>query len=175
MQSYGELRLETEGSLTGPSLVILSNPGLPADTPAPSDASKAPGWDPQPSVRLHLLGDTPMAVFTAVSPDPTRADKVSRLAGAEAWRASLILRRRSAQGNSLSSRFVTVFEPVGKAFQPLRRVGRVAAAPEVVVLRIETIDGLEYVLVNSRPGTTQRVQLPGGRFVSFDGLAAAGS
>ena len=64
-----------------------------------------------------------------------------------------------------------MFEPVGKAFQPLRRVGRVAAAPEVVVLRIETIDGLEYVLVNSRPGTTQRVQLPGGRFVSFDGLA----
>ena len=66
---------------------------------------------------------------------------------------------------------MTVFEPVGKAFQPLRRVGRVSASPEVVVLRVETIDGLEYVLVNLRPGTTQRVQLPGGRFVSFDGLA----
>jgi hypothetical protein len=112
-----------------------------------------------------------MAVFTAVSPDPTRADKKNRLAGEEPWRASLILRRRTAQGQSLSSRFVTVFEPVGKAFQPLRRVGRVSASPEVVVLRVETIDGLEYVLVNLKPGTTRRVQLPGERFVSFDGLA----
>jgi hypothetical protein len=79
--------------------------------------------------------------------------------------------RRSTQGEPLGSRFVTLFEPVGKGFPPLRRVGRVSASPEVVVLRVETIDGLEYVLVNLRPGTTQRVRLPGDRFVSFDGLA----
>jgi len=170
VQSYGELRLETQASLTGPSLVILAGSGLPAGTAAPPGTSKAQATDLPPSVRLHLLGDTPMAVFTAVSPDPTRADKKNRLAGEEPWRASLIL-RRTAQGQSLNSRFVTLFEPVGKAFQPLRRVGRVSASPEVVVLRVETIDGLEYVLVNLRPGATQRVQLPGGRFVSFDGLA----
>ncbi|MBV8310845.1 MAG: hypothetical protein JO344_10700 [Planctomycetaceae bacterium] len=170
VQSYGEFRLETQASLTGPSLVVLAGSGLPAGTVTAPGTSNVQGTDLPPSVRLHLLGDTPMAVFTAVSPDPTRADKKNLRAGEEPWRASLIL-RRTAQGQSLSSRFVTVFEPVGKAFQPLRRVGRVSASPEVVVLRVETIDGLEYVLVNLKPETTRRVQLPGGRFVSFDGLA----
>ncbi len=172
VQSYGELRLEAQAGLTGPSVVLLAGSGPPSGTAAPSGSSPGPdpGTDPPPSVRLHLLGDTPMAVFTAVSPDPTRADKQNRQASEEPWRASLIL-HRTAQGQPLSSRFVTVFEPVGKSFPPLRRVGRVSSAPEVVVLRIETIDGLEYLLVNLRPGTTRRVLLPGSRFVSFDGLA----
>ena len=99
MQSYGEFRLETQASLTGPSLVVLAGSGLPAGTVAPPGTSKAQGTDLPPSVRLHLLGDTPMAVFTAVSPDPTRADKKNRLAGEEPWRASLILRRRTARAS----------------------------------------------------------------------------
>ncbi len=112
-----------------------------------------------------------MTAFTAISPDPTRTDSESGVAREEPWRASLILRRQAAQGHSLSSRFVTVFEPTGKGFQPLRRVDRLAATPELAVLRIDTIDGLEYILVNLRPGILQQVQLPGGRFVSFNGLA----
>jgi len=170
VQSYGELRLETQASLAGPSVVNLARSGLPSEAAASPGKSRGQGTDPPPGVRLHLLGDTPMAIFTAVSPDPTRADKKNRAAGDEPWRASLIL-RRTARGQPLNSRFVTLFEPVGKAFQPLRRVGRVSASPEVVVLRVETIDGLEYVLVNLRPGTIQRVQLPGSRFITFDGLA----
>jgi hypothetical protein len=112
-----------------------------------------------------------MAVFTAASPDPTRAEKTSLLAGEEPWRESLILRRQATHGRVLNSRFVTVFEPVGKVFQPLRRVERVPAPPEVVVLLVESIDGLEYVVLNLSPGATQRIELPGKRFVSFDGLA----
>jgi hypothetical protein len=112
-----------------------------------------------------------MKVFTALSPDPTKADSKNRIFGAEPWRSSLIVRRESAvAGQSLSSRFVTVFEPLGKGFSPLGRVSRVAAPADMVVLRIETIDGVEYLLVNLRPGTLQRVELQPGRFVSFDGL-----
>ena len=40
-----------------------------------------------------------------------------------------------------------------------------------MVLLVETAEGLEYVIVNRNPGTARRVALPGGRFVSFDGLA----
>jgi hypothetical protein len=66
---------------------------------------------------------------------------------------------------------VTVFEPVGRAFPPLRRVGRVSSSQDVIVVLVETVDGPEYLVVNLRPGTTKRVQLPNGRYVSFDGLA----
>jgi hypothetical protein len=171
VQSYGEFQLEGQGSVTKPSLAGLTAPELRSGTGAPPGAPAPRSAVPPPGVRLHLLGDTPISAFTAVSPDPTRADKMSRLAGEEPWRASLILRRRSEQGETLNSTFVTVFEPVGKAFAPLRRVGRVSSPPDVVVLLVETIDGPESVLVNLKPGTTQRVQLPGGRYVSFDGLA----
>ena len=57
--------------------------------------------DTLPSVRLHLLGDTPVTAFTAHSPDPTKDDKKHRLAGEEPWRASLVLRRQAAPGQSL--------------------------------------------------------------------------
>jgi hypothetical protein len=171
VQSYGEFRLEAQGSVTDPVVIDLAAAGIPSGTAAAPGTPAARGKVPSPSVRLHLLGDTPITAFTAVSPDPTRADKGSRLAAEEPFRASLVLRRRSGQGQTLNSTFVTLFEPVGKAFPPLGRVGRVSASPEVVVLLVETIDGLEYVLVNLRPGTTRRVQLPGGRYVSFDGLA----
>ena len=36
---------------------------------------------------------------------------------------------------------------------------------------VEDEAGPEYLLVNLTPGTTQRVPLPGSRYVSFDGLA----
>ena len=171
VQSYGEFRLEAQASLTGPSLVDLADAGPIAEYLTAPGTSKVPGNDPPPSVRLHLLGDNPMAVLTAISPDPIRSEKKNRVVEEDPWRASLVLRRHAEPGRPLRSRFVTVFEPVGKAFQPLRRVGRVAAGPDVVVLGVDTSDGLEYVLVNLSPGTTQRAELPGGRFVAFDGLA----
>ncbi len=171
VQSYGELRLESQGSMNGPGQVFLARAEAAPGIPAPLDQSKDHEQDPTPGVRLHLLGDAPMTVFTAASPDPTQADKKSKAAGKEPWRASLVVRRWAAQGQSLSSRFVTVFEPAGRPLQPLLRVGRVAASPDLVVVRVETADGLEYVLVNLRPGSLQQVKLPGGRFVSFDGVA----
>jgi hypothetical protein len=83
----------------------------------------------------------------------------------------LIIRRQSLRGETLSSKFVTVFEPVGKAFPPLRRVGRVASGADVVVLLVEADGVQEYLLVNLKPGSTCLAALPGGRYVSFDGLA----
>ncbi len=171
VQSYGELRLDTQASFSGPGLGRSAAQKLPLETATPPGRSRDHETDTPPGVRLHLLGDTPVTAFTAHSPDPTKDDKKNRLAGEEPWRASLVLRRQAAPGHPLSSRFVTVFEPVGKTFPALVRVGRVAAPRDVVVLRVETIDGLEYVLINLRAGQIQRVELPGGRFVSFDGLA----
>ena len=156
VQSYGELRLDTQASLSGPGIAALQRERLLVEPATPPGSSWHHESDTLPSVRLHLLGDTPVTAFTAHSPDPTKDDKKHRLAGEEPWRASLVLRRQAAPGQSLDSRFVTVFEPVGKTFPALVRVGRVAAPRDVVVLRVETIDGPEYVLINLRAGQTQR-------------------
>src|SRR5208283_5605238 len=58
VQSYGEFRLETQASLTGPSLVILAGSGLPARTAAPPGTSKAQATDLPPRVSQQLMGDT---------------------------------------------------------------------------------------------------------------------
>ena len=62
-----------------------------------------------PGLRLHVLGDAPMTVFTALSPDPARAGKASHGGAGEPRRASLILRRQSRQGEALRTH---VREPV---------------------------------------------------------------
>jgi hypothetical protein len=122
------------------------------------------------NIRLHLLGDLPSTALTALSPEPAEG-RGDRPKDVPAGRPSLIVRRRSRQGETLRSTFVTLIEPVGPAFPPLVRVGRVDAPPEVVVVLVQTVERTEYLLVNLEPGTARRVQLPTGRFVSFDGLA----
>ena len=128
----------------------------PLDRPAQADLKPERGGV---GLRLHLLNDVPLSAFLARSP-----------AGVGGERPSLIVRRRSEQGESLNSAFVTLFEPIGSA-APLRRVGRVKSDDGVIVLAIETIEGTEYLAVNSNPGEVRDVTLPDGRALRFDGLA----
>jgi hypothetical protein len=176
VQSYGEFRPLAQARLEGPSLAVLGTvqPALPKAltglTLRGARGEGAAGGPAALALRLHLLGDGPMTVLTADSPD--RPHTSSSIGSTEdSRRASLIVRRQAARGQSLSSAFVTLYEPTGAAFAPLGRVGRVSAAAGVVALVVESIDGVEYVLVNLEPGTVRRVLLPGGQYVSFDGLA----
>ncbi len=171
VQAYGEFQLEAQASWTRPALAALVPAGAETELATVSGRTEPPRTGPAPGLRLHVLGDTPMTVFTALSPDPCQAGKASRGAAGEPRRASLILRRQSRQGEPLRTTYVSLLEPVGPLFPPLRRVGRVSSPQDVVVVFVETIDGPEYVLVNLEPGTTRRVALPSGRYVSFDGLA----
>ncbi len=66
-----------------------------------------------PGVRLHVLNEFATTLYVGASPGSSGLK-----------RSSLVLRRRSEDGASLSSAFVTVFEPIGTS-APLRRVGRV--------------------------------------------------
>jgi hypothetical protein len=172
VQSYGEFETEARATLLAPSLAGLVAEAGPAEVgrarrgPAAGGTNSVP-----PTLLLHLLGDTPVTAFTATSPDPLRCAKAGTRSPDCGRRSSLIIRRRSREGESLITRFVTLIEPAGDAFRSLRRVGRVSSAPDVVVVLVETDDGQEYVLVNLKPGSTQRVHLPNGRYASFDGLA----
>ena len=169
VQAYGEFQLEGQAMLTKPTVAGLVAPGRFGER---TGHSQPPRVIPAtPGLRLHMLGDLPATAFVAVSPDPTRIEAGAHDNAQQRGRASLIIRRRTVRGESLNSTFVTLFEPVGHAFPPLRRIGRVSSDANVVVVLVETVDGLEYVLVNLNPGSTRRVALPGGRYVSFDGLA----
>jgi hypothetical protein len=173
VQSYGEFETQARGALQAPSLAGLvgddatANAGH-ADAASPSAAA---GTDVSPTLLLHLMGDMPMTAITALSPELPRGAKEGKKADSGTRRASLILRRQSQQGESLISRFVTLLEPTGPGFHRLRRVGRVSSSPETIVIQVESSDSLEYLLVNLKPGTTQRVQLPSGKYTSFDGVA----
>jgi hypothetical protein len=171
VQSYGEFRLIAEGELARPSLAGLVNPLADPGLKVASNSQEGGVAEDVVTLKLHLLGDTPMTAFTAISPDPTRGDPRTEHAGEENWRAGLILRRRSLKGATLNSVFVTLFEPTGKGFGRLQRVGRVASSADVVLIVVESEGVHEHLLVNLKPETTQRVQLPSGRYVSFDGLA----
>lgn len=121
-------------------------------------------------VRLHLLGDTPASAIIASSPappSPSNAIEDVQSTG----RSSLIVRRRSADGSTLGTTFVTVIEPVGAAIPPLKRVGRVASPPGTVVVYVETDEGVEHVVLNLAPGTTRSVTLGDGQALATDGLA----
>lgn len=168
VQSYGEFRLEGQAILARPVVAGLSAPGGTGGGAV--HATSGGQGAVSPGVRLHLLGDMPAMVFTAVSSDlPRRGQEAQDGPGQS--RGGLILRRRSLQGETLRSTFVTVFEPVGKGFRPLGRIGRVSSETNVVTVLVETESGIEYIVVNLNPGATQRVALPGGRYVSFDGVA----
>ena len=81
-----------------------------------------------------------------------------------------MLRRRSSDGASLETTFVTVFEPLGPR-PGIRRVGRLESPPGTVVLLLETAGGAEHLVVNLTPGTRQTVRLSGGEPLQTDGLA----
>jgi hypothetical protein len=171
VQSYGEFRPEAQAPVTRPAIASLGRTQQPAAGEimvASNQGAMTEGS--RPGVRLHLLGDRPAVGIIAGSPEPVESEPAAtgvRPAG----RSSFILRRRSEQGETLRSTFVTLFEPVGPAFALLSRVGRVEAPTDVVVLLVQAGSESEYLLVNLEPGSTRRVQLPSGRYVSFDGLA----
>ncbi|MBV8487752.1 MAG: hypothetical protein JO161_05690 [Planctomycetaceae bacterium] len=176
VQFYGEFQPLTQASLEGPSMAVLGlvQPALAnQENGLASGGARGTGLPPGRAalaVRVHLLGDGPMTVLTADSPDRSHPGSLA-VSSDVPRRASLIVRRQVARSQMLSSTFVTLYEPIGGAFVPLRRVGRVSAPAGVVAVVVESIDGVEYVLVNLEPGTVRRVQLPGGDYVSLDGLA----
>jgi hypothetical protein len=125
--------------------------------------------DGGPGLRLHLLSEIPQPISLISANVPNSSDSADPDATS---RAALVLRRRSSEGASLRTTFVTVFEPIGRGITPLKRVGRLVAAPETIVLMIETVDGLEQILINLTPGTARSVPLVDGLTLSTDGLAA---
>jgi hypothetical protein len=175
VQSFGEFRPLAQASLEGPSMAVLGPvepalAGMASRTHRGDKGVEAPPDLAALTLRLHLLGDAPMTVLTADSPDRSNGGS-SAASSEDSRRASLIVRRQAARSETLSSTFVTLYEPVSNALAPLRRVGRVSAADGVVAVVVESVDGVEYLLVNLEPGTVRRVQLPGEQYVSFDGLA----
>lgn len=122
------------------------------------------GLEPS-GVRLHLMGDMPLRVFSGTTPNPD-APPDSDTPG----RAALTLRRASPDGSTLKTAFITVYEPIGAA-PPLKRVGRIDSPAETVVLLVETADGLEHLVLNLHPGKVQTVRLVDGNPVRTDGLA----
>jgi hypothetical protein len=147
VQAYGEFRPLGQAQLARPALAALIGP----------DGR---------GVRLHLLNSMPLTAVTVLSPDPTAPG--SHGAEFDNGRAGLILRRRSPDGGTLKSTFVTLFEPAGVPFKPLR-ASRVESGPETVVIHIETMDGPEELVVNLAPGTRQTVTLGGDRRLRTDG------
>src|SRR5205085_646414 len=91
--------------------------------------------------------------------------------GTNTGRAALVLRRRSADGWSLKTAFVTVIEPISPTIPALAQVARIPSAPEAVVVSVKTTEGGEYLVVNLTPGTIQTITLPGGETLRTDGLA----
>lgn len=149
VQSLGEFSGLASSRLDRPSMAVLAD-------------GRSPG------VRLHLLGDMPAWAIYGVTPDPTAPtpDDPSKPTG----RAALVLRRRSDDGSTLQTTFVTVFEPIGGGAE-LKRVGRVASPEGTIVLALETVEGPEHLVLNLRPGTSQTVELLDGRTLRTDGLA----
>jgi hypothetical protein len=150
VQSFGAFAMRDAARLIRPSQALWTDRGA--------------------GVRLHLLGDTPVTALTATTPDPSSAATAAPRSGDDG-RASLVLRRRSANGSTLRSVFVTVFEPVSGATPPLTRVGRVVSSDGTVVVYAETADGPEHLVVNLDPGAPRTVTLADGRPLTTDGLA----
>lgn len=157
VQAYGEFAPIGQGQLVRPAIATLQ----------PAQGA---------GLRLHLLGDMPVSVVTATSPDPTIAPGEREQGGDAPGRAALIVRRRSEDGSTLKSTFVTVFEAAnGPGGEPAVRVGRVASPPGTVVVYFEAAGGGtqrgEHVVVNLQPGTIQTVRLADGTTLTTDGQA----
>ena len=119
-------------------------------------------------VRLHMLGDLPIVAIAASSPDSTMN---SRESAGENGRGSLILRRRSENGSTLRTTFVTLLEPISSAIPSLKRVGRVMPTREAIVIQVDGEDGVDHIMINLTPGLTVKLALGDGRSLSTDGLA----
>jgi hypothetical protein len=122
-----------------------------------------------PGVKLHLLTNlsSPANLITGTTPDPSASTTD------EPDRSALIVRRRSSDGSSLSTVFVTLLEPAGREFPPLIKVGRVASGRDSVVLVVESQEGgEEHIVLNLTPGTPRAVVLSDGSTLTTDGLVA---
>ena len=140
VQAFGEFARMASGVTERPAIAELHDPG-------------------KPGVRLHILGDTPAGLVTAVTPRlPTPDDPA---------RPSLLVRRVAAGGKELASTFVTLFEPTGPG-RSAAKVGRMTDTPGFVVLYLETADGPEHLVINLRPGTPRSVELADGRTLTTD-------
>ena len=152
VQAFGEFRDVSAGPSQHPEWALWKNP-------------QGKG------VRLHLLGDEPRTILTSTTPDISSISVAGRLPGKlESGRASLLVRRDSLDGQTLRSRFVTLYEPVGAGTE-LKSVGRVRSSDHAIVIQVETAAGVEWVLVNLRPGKTCSEVLSDGRPIQTDGLA----
>jgi hypothetical protein len=148
VQAYGEFRHLAQGRLDRPAQAILT-------------------FAQGSGVRLHMLGDLPTTVFTALSPDPSAP--VPATPSDEPGRADLILRRRSEGGATLTSRFVTVFEPFERG-ATATRIGRVAGDPDVIVILVKTKAGDEYLVLNMNPGAQREIRLGDNRVLKTDAV-----
>jgi hypothetical protein len=148
VQAYGEFGQLRHGRLDRPGQAILADP-------------KSSG------VRLHLLGDLPATLFAGLTPDPSAPMPSS--SNEEPGRSALILRRRADAGTTLSSRFVTLFEPVD-AREPPSRVARVTSDNGTVVVLRKTRTGEEHLVFNFEPGTARSIRLADNRVVKTDGF-----
>lgn len=115
-------------------------------------------------LRLHLLESVPMRAITAHGPREPGGDGPGRPA--------LILRRRSSDGGSLNTTFVTVFEPIAPAIPRLERVGVHFVKQDAVCLYVETSEGVEEIVVNFKPGEMLEAPLSNGALLRTDGLLA---
>jgi hypothetical protein len=149
VQAYGEFTPLAQCRLTRPSTALLDRAG-------------------GPGVRLHFLGDAPMSLLTATSPDPLDVSPADP--AGEPGRSALIVRRRSKDGTTLRTMFVTLFEPAGGQ-SLLKRVGRAGSPDGSVVLYVETADGPEHLVINREPGHFLSVTLADGRTLSTDAIA----
>jgi len=134
---------------------------------APKPAT--PEGRPGPRLKLHILGDFPLTMITASSPGPSVPGTGSPPSD-ESNRPSLILRRRSEDGSTLRSTFVTLFEPTGAPFPPILRAGRIESPKNTLLIVVETAEGPEQIVVNFVPGTVQKLKLIDGRVLSTDGF-----
>jgi len=166
VQAYGEFRPIEMARVDKPCQILLGGRPIVPETRL---ASLRGGDSTKPALRLHLLGDLPATVVTATSPDSP--DAASSGKGAAAERSSLIVRRRSDEGATLRSAFVTLFEPLEAGLAPLDKVGRVESVANAVVILIDSPEGSEHLIINRTPGVAVRVQLANGRLVTTDGLA----
>ncbi|MDR3620851.1 MAG: heparinase II/III family protein [Paludisphaera borealis] len=168
VQAYGEFHPRMRSRVTEPCQVVLGGGPVASQTRLVSlrgDVSTTP------TLRLHLLGDMPATLITATSADSPGPDSPATAASDEGERASLIVRRRSENGATLNTVFVTLFEPIEEGAPPLAKVGRVESVENTVVVLVETPDGPEHVVINRTPGDKVQVQLANGRFVTTDGVA----
>lgn len=167
VQAYGEFRPIEMARVDSPCQVLLGG------QPIVNETRLASLQEPEltkPSLRLHLLGDAPVTLITASSPDAPDVTGSESAENQTAERSSLIVRRRSEDGSTLKSTFVTLFEPLEAGLAPFDEVGRVESAGNTIVILLDAPEGSEHLIINLTPGVAARAQLANGRFVSTDGL-----